>query len=119
MESEQQMILIKGYKTYYTRTEADKGGTLLYIANNLASKPRKDLDLLLCESWLLESVFVEIVNKVNKSFIGCIYKHPSMDRHKLNQNYLNPLMEKLSAENEKRNIYLIGAFNVDLLNIVK
>ena len=38
-----------------------------------------------------------------------------MDLKKFNQDYLIPLMEKLSSENKK--VFLIGDFNVDLMKI--
>ena len=38
-----------------------------------------------------------------------------MDLKKFNQDYLIPLMEKLSNENKK--VFLIGDFNVDLMKI--
>ena len=38
-----------------------------------------------------------------------------MGLNKFHQDYLNPLMEKLSNENKK--VFLIGDFNVDLMKI--
>ena len=107
-------IKIKGYKEYSTPTESDKGGVLLYIAEHLHSVPRKDLDSALYKSYELESIFREIINPKKKNIIvGCIYKHPSMDLNEFNENYLNPLLDKLSINNKK--IYLLGDFNADLL----
>ena len=107
-------ISIKGYDIYHTPTESEKGGALLYIADNLKCKPRKDLDSILYKSCELESVFVEIVNSKRKNtIVGCIYRHPIMDLQNFNQNYLHPIMEKLSTENKK--LYLLGDFNVDLI----
>ena len=45
---------------------------------------------------------------------GCIYRHPFMDTCTFNDHYLNPLLEKLSKENDKK-ILFIGDFNIDLL----
>ena len=109
-------IKLQGYKTFNTPTEGEKGGTLLYIADNLNSKHRHDLDSLFYKSYELESTFVEIDNGNKKNIIcGCIYRHPKMDLANFNKNYLNPLMDKLSSENKR--LYLIGDFNVDLLKI--
>ena len=36
-----------------------------------------------------------------------------MDLHEFNDNYLNPLLDKLMAENKQ--IFLTGDFNVDLM----
>ena len=46
--------------------------------------------------------------------IGCIYKHPSMDRNDFNTNYLNNLPDKVSKE--QKSVFLLGNFNVNLLN---
>ena len=36
-----------------------------------------------------------------------------MDLHEFNDNYLNPLLDKMTEENKK--IFLMGDFNVDLM----
>ena len=44
----------------------------------------------------LESVFVEICKKNKKNIIiGCIYRHPYMDLNEFNDEFLNPLLEKI------------------------
>ena len=64
----------------------------------------------------LESVFTEICNKNEKNIIiGCIYKHPSMDLHEFNEDYLDPLMEKILSEDKE--VFLMGDFNIDLLKV--
>ena len=64
----------------------------------------------------LESVFAEICNKNMKNvIIGCIYRHPSMDLSEFNEEFLNPLMEKMSTDNKK--LFLVGDFNIDLLKV--
>ena len=45
--------------------------------------------------------------------MGCIYRHPAMDINEFNYYYLNPLLEKLAKE--KKTVFLLGNFNVDLL----
>ena len=91
---------MKGYKHFYTSTESEKGGALLYVNDQLNSKPRKDLDMLVYKSRQLESIFVEIINPGKKNIlVGCIYRHPSMDLNEFNEEFLEPLMEKLSTEN--------------------
>ena len=54
-------ISMKGYKEYSTPTESDKEGSLLYIADHINSKPRKDLDSSVYKSYELESIFREII----------------------------------------------------------
>ena len=46
--------------------------------------------------------------------MGVIYRHPSMDFTDFNCNYLNKLLENSSKE--QKSIFLIGDFNVNLLN---
>ena len=107
-------IKLKGYKEYSTPTESDKGGAILYIADHLYSIPREDLESAVYKPCELESKFREIVNPKKRNIIvGCIYRHPSMDLSVFNENYLLPLLEKLSASN--KNIFLLGDFNADLL----
>ena len=45
--------------------------------------------------------------------MGCIYRHPTMDLNEFNYYYLNPLLEKLAKE--KKTVFLLGDFNIDLL----
>ena len=50
----------------------------------------------------LESVFIEICNKNKKNtIVGCICRHSSMDLNEFNQEFLNPLMEKIGSEDKK------------------
>ena len=91
-------INIEGYQTpLSTETEANKGGVLMYIANHILFKPRKDLMIYKLKK--LESLFIEInnSNKVN-SIVGVIYRHPSMDGDEFNDEFLRPLLDKITAE---------------------
>ena len=109
-------INIEGYKCYHVDTEANKGGTLIYVSNTINSKARPDLDSLLYKSEVLESTFIEIISPKKKNIlVGCIYRHPSMDLEVFNKDYLTPFLEIFEKENKKK--YLIGDFNVDLLKI--
>ena len=107
---------IEGYKKpYSTPTESGKGGVIIYISDKHNSKPMKDLDKIVYKSYVLESVFAEIVIPNKKNVIlGCIYKHPSMEVNDFNENYLSPLMDKL---NDKKHTFLLGDFNIDLMKI--
>ena len=91
----------------------NKGGVSLYIAEQHKCKPRKDLDAISYKTYALESVFTEIIipNKRNM-LLGCMYRHPSMEVKDFNENYLNPLMDKLG---DKNNVFLLGDFNIDLM----
>ena len=44
----------------------------------------------------------------------CIYNHPKQATHDFNENYILPLMDKLSRE--KKDILIMGVFNINLLN---
>ena len=97
----------------HTPTESSAGGALLYINKKYSYQPRNDLNIY--KSDYLESISVEIIMpKRSNIIIGCIYRHPSIDICTFNDHYLNPLLEKLSKENNKKK-NLIGDFNIDLL----
>ena len=59
----------------------------------------------------LESIFIEIINKKG---IGCIYKYPKSAIDEFNNQFLSPMLEKVSCENKE--VYLMGDFNINLLN---
>ena len=65
-------ITMTGYKHFYTPTESEKGGALLYVNDQLNSKPRKDLDTLVYKTRQLESIFAEIINPGKKN-TGWLY----------------------------------------------
>ena len=71
---------IKGYQHFFTPTESNKGGVILYIAEQHNCKPRKDLDAISYKTYALESGFTEIIipNKRN-ILLGYMYRHPSME----------------------------------------
>ena len=107
-------ISLEGYHpSYCTYTEAEKGGTILYVTKDLNFKPRKDLEIY--ENKELESSFIEIINdKESNNIVGVIYRHPKMDTNIFIENKLSYLMNKLVKEN-KKNIFIAGDFNFDLL----
>ena len=106
-------INIPNYCYEFCPTEANVGGTLIYIRNHLSYKKRNDLKVYI--SFELESTFTEICNtKKANIIIGCIYKHPSMNINEFNDDYLNEFLDKLSKEN--KTIFLLGDFNINLLN---
>ena len=109
-------IQMQGYKCYHVDTEAEKGGSMIYISNSLNSKRRLDLEKLMYKSEVLESTFIEIINPAKKNVVvGCVYRHPSMDLTEYNSDYLEPFLEHFDKENKKK--YLIGDFNIDLLKV--
>ena len=106
-------INITGYDFEYTYTEKEKGGTLIYVSQDLKYKNRKDL--IISKSKELDSTFVEIINKNKKKHdSGCIYKHPNMSISEFNSDFLVPLLNKISLE--KKKVILLGDYNINLLN---
>ena len=102
-------ISIPNYSYESCPTEANAGGTLIYIRNHLSYKTRNDLKIY--KSFELESTFIEICNtKKTNIIIGCIYEHPSMNINEFNDDYLNELLDKLSKEN--KTIFLLGDFKL-------
>ena len=106
-------INLHNYNIQHTPTESNKGGSLLYISTDLSYKTRNDLKMY--KSKELESVFIEIINKKGQNtIVGCIYKHHKLATDKFDNQFLSPMLEKVSFENKE--VYLMGDFNINLLN---
>ena len=104
---------LNNYSFEFIPAETSAGDTLLYIANHLSYKCRNDLNIYKKNE--PKSTFIEIVNpKKSNILVGVIYKHPSMDLADFNCNYLSKLLENISKE--QKSIFLLGDFNVNLLN---
>ena len=108
-------IDIPNYHYFHTPTEASKGGSLIYISNNLISKPRKDLEIY--QSKEVESTFCEIIIPNGKNIIvGCVYKHHTIDPKDF-ANIFIPTLQK--ANKEKKTVLVAGDFNIDFLKLNK
>ena len=106
---------IDGYSCLETPTESSAGGSLLYISNSYAFQPRLDLNRSMYQAKNLESTFAEILVPNNSNIIvGTIYRHPCMSVNSFNREFLAPLLHKISSE--KKQILLLGDFNINLLN---
>ena len=93
-------ISLPNYVYEHTPTESGKGGTLLYPDKNSKYKLIKDLNIY--HKGMIESTFVEIINKNEKNMVaGYIYKHPKQTIPDLLDNQLLPLLEKLSNKNKQ------------------
>ena len=46
--------------------------------------------------------------------IGCVCKHPKREVSDFTNNYITPLLDKLS--NENKDIMIMGDFNINLIN---
>ena len=107
------VIDILGYDYRFTATEGEKGGTLIYISQDLTYKNRSDLNISLAKQ--LESTFIEVVNENRKNtIVGCIYKHPNMPITEFISDFLESLLTKTSFE--KKEVILLGDYNINLLN---
>ena len=107
---------IPGYhQPYVTPTEANHGGTLLFISKKLNPTRRKDLETLMYSPKLLESTFAEIhvKNKPN-IVVGAIYRHHLLSPSDFTNNFLSPLLEKVNRQGKL--LVLLGDFNINLLN---
>ena len=76
-------INLNNYSFEFTHTEYSVGGTLVYLANHLAYKPR--IDLQIYKKRDLECTFIEIItSEMSNITIGCIYRHNNMDLNDFN-----------------------------------
>ena len=108
-------INIPTYTYEHTPTEAEKGGTLIYVSEELNYKPRKDLEIYIPKT--VESTFIEVVDQNSKNkIIGCIYKHHNITEKEFMCHFL-PVLRKIKKENKPCEI--AGDFNINLLNSVK
>lgn len=97
------------------RKEKRGGGVSLFIKNNVNYKPREDLNVL-CGS--VEALFIEVSKDVigcNKNIVlGCIYRPPDSNIEQFIKN-ISDVFNVLNRENNT--VYLLGDFNINLLNI--
>ena len=90
------------------------GGVALYVAESLRYSSRNDLN---CQTDTLEGIFVELdktcTNSDKNIVVGCIYRPPGTDL-KL---FIDQMVTKLEMiKKENKLCYLLGDFNVNLLN---
>ena len=103
---------LDNYRIVHCPTDSNKGGSLLYISNQLDFVERPDLQIYQAKD--LESVFVEVKGIKKNYIVGSIYRHPNMSIKDFNENFLSELMIRLGRE--KKEVLLMGDFNVDLMN---
>ena len=109
----QNKINLQSYNIQHTQTESNKGGSLLFVSTNLSCKTLNDLNMY--KSKELESIFIEIIKKEGKNTIaGYVYNHPKLSMNEFSDQSSSPIPEKISFENKE--VYLIGDFNINLLN---
>ena len=108
-------ISMDGYKLFHTPTNSLKGGTAMYINEDFDVFERIDIK---AQTDRYESVWIEIKNNNSKNVVcGSIYRHPKQKTADFNDfyNYLDSTLKKLDDENKE--IYICGDFNIDLLKM--
>ena len=99
------------YDYVCTPTLGTKGGTMILINKIHDFYQRDDLNIQTKE---IESVWIEINKPKKKNIvIGCLYRHPHFNNLDDFFLYINSTLTKLSKE--KKDIYLAGDFNLDLM----
>ena len=108
-------LAIENYHYIHTPSSSIKGGSALFVRDDLNHFSRNDLSILCNSDSFLESCFLELPSDNNGAniVVGCIYKHPSMDSNSF-YNKLQPLLHSISNENKR--LILMGDFNINLLN---
>lgn len=93
------------------RTERTGGGVGMYINNNLKFKQRTDLDQFDKD---IETLFIEVtIDKGKNAILGVIYRPPDGNIKDFITK-LNKSLEKVRNENKSN--YILGDFNINLLN---
>ena len=92
------------------RTSKSGGGVALYLKNNLIYNILHDFT---CSESNYEMMFIEITTKPKPIIVACIYRPPDSDISCFNEKMQN-VLEML--ESEQKDIYILGEFNINLLN---
>ena len=108
-------VELDGYTLSSSPSTTAKGGSALYIKSKFDAIERPDLNII---SDHFETTWVEIKNKNFRNvIIASIYRHPhdNLDIYNTFLGYMEDILFRLSKE--KKEIYLCGDFNSDLLKI--
>ena len=106
---------LEGYSLSSSPTTSEKGGSALYIKNKFNAFERHDLNII---NDHFESTWVEIKNQnIRNVVIASIYRHPhdNLEIYNTFLIYMEKILLQLSKE--KKEIYICGDFNSDLLKI--
>ena len=109
---------LEGYKhEFIYRDIKSGGGVSLFIKDNISYQCQEDLDVL---NECAEALFIEIdkqqMNKPKNIIVGLIYRPPNTNIVDFNS-YISDLL--MSIKCERKLIYLMGDFNITLLNSEK
>ena len=104
-------VNMNGYVIHSQHSNNSAGGVALYVKFKLDHFIREDLFVLEDE---FETLWVEIKNSKGQTFLCCCaYRHPNTDIKKFND-HIDDIMQNLFKE--KKLLFLMGDFNVNLLN---
>lgn len=109
------LFQLPGYNSeHLCRKSRRGGGVSLYVRNTIVYKVRYDLNVL---NDCLEAIFIEVNHNVlglhHDVIVGCLYRPPNTDLE-VAQNLLSEKFETI--KNERTTCYIMGDYNVNLLN---
>ena len=104
-------VEIPGYSYFPSQSHTQNGGVALYVKSGFTPIPRPDLCM---DSTDFESVWVEVDNKQGKNYLFCcVYRHPTSTFDTFNE-YLQEVLPNPAVFN--KNVFILGDFNINLLN---
>lgn len=107
-----QFTLSNDYTSVYSPRIEDKAkgsGLALYVLNDLKFDPIEEFSY--CNE-NIESIFIKITNTTNTITVGAIYRPPSGNIETFNNE-----MEQLLTKLPDKNCYLLGDYNINLLDL--
>ena len=116
--SNAELYCFAGYSSTKLYRETRKGGGVsLFIKDSLHYVSRKDLNVFNAD---IEAVFIEIdknlISTKKNIVVGCVYRPPD---HSIS-NFSDSIDDILKTiEDEHKECYLLGDYNIDLLNMNK
>ena len=105
---------LTGYNLeFQNRANKGGGGVCLYVRNDIKYQVRNDFqDIKHPDN--VESIFIEIERPFSKNILICnMYRPPDQDINEFN-NFIDSILTK--ATRNQKIIYLMGDFNINLLN---
>ena len=111
------MFSISSYNHYPCfRSERCGGGVSLFVKENIKSSLRNDLVALVGDE--AEAVFLELVEPFSnkKVIVGCIYRPPNSNINRFIDCFCTTLSKIKKMKDEKKTCYIMGDFNINLLN---
>ena len=111
-DSNCELFSLSGYDLVeYHRSDRVGGGVGLFVSNSVHYNERTDFNVF---NNVYESVFIEIQENFSKNtIVGMIYRPPGSNIMEFNDTFIKTL-DRIKQENKK--CYLLGDWNIDLLN---